>query len=244
MKEQRRLGICEECGAENVKMATTTACFTCYQRARRANSREPDLHNPSLRKEHVKLVKQYSKLLEVFAALKVNDDTKNAVMLHIRPYFHTIEHLVNLGVGTANEPSASEPTDADDDDDDEQRARLARIFSAPVVKRVISDDDLTALPTEPRAELEREVLECYERHRANWTIPPDGSPEEFLEKHFNASGNLHAFSHEILQIAARHGVPRAIAALKGEMSPEMKKATAFVKKMRKGSGRLARPSER
>lgn len=149
MKEQRRLGTCEECGAEKVKMATTTACFTCYQRARRANGREPDLHNPSLRKEHVKLVKQYSKLMEVFAALKVNDDTKNAVMLQIRPYFHTIEHLVNLGVGTTNQPSASEPNgepDDDDSEDDEQRARLDRIFSTPVLNRVISDEDFAELP--------------------------------------------------------------------------------------------------
>lgn len=83
-------------------------------------------------------------------------------------------------------------------------------------------------PPKPRADLERELLECYDRHRATWN-------KEDMETVFaKLDGELiHAFSHEILEIAARHGVPRAIAALKGEMSPEVKKATAVAKAMLK-----------
>jgi hypothetical protein len=234
MKEQRRLGKCEECGDDDVAMATTTACFKCYQRARRANGREPDLHNPSLRKEHVKLVKHYSKLMEVFAALRVNDATKDAVMLYIRPYFRTIEHLVNLDVGTTNQSTRpSAPNENAANDDDEQRARMMRIFSAPVLNRVISDEDFTTLTPKSRAQFERELMENLARHRAAMTIPPDCSIEEWFRKTEAQPSAMHALAREGLEIAARYGVPRAIAALKGEMSSKMKKAMKVAKAMLK-----------
>jgi len=143
-------------------MATKTACFKCYQRARRANQHPPDLHTPSLRKDHVKLVKLYSKLMDVLAALKVNDDAKDAIMLQVRPYFRPIAHLVNVG------PEGREDT-PDDADDAESVALLERIRAVPVVPQ-ITDDEWTP-------ELKAEILACWKRHQDMWN---SDDPEEFF----------------------------------------------------------------
>ncbi len=118
-------------------------------------------------------------------------------------------------------------------DGHDETARLDRIFSTPVLNRVISGEDFAELPAESRGDLDRELLECYERHRAAWTIPPDDGSEEWIRQWFEKTearpSAMHDFSREVLQIGAKHGVPRAIAALKGEMSPELKKATKLAK---------------
>jgi hypothetical protein len=129
--------------------------------------------------------------------------------------------------------------DRADEGDNEERARLARIFSMPVLNHVISDEDFAALPVEPRAALKRELLERYERHRAMWDTD---DVDKFFEK--TDSERVHALSHEILEIAAKHGIPRAIAALKGKTSPEVKKATAIAKTKLKRERRAGTASER
>jgi hypothetical protein len=118
----------------------------------------------------------------------------------------------------------------------DERARLDRIFSTPVLNRVISEEDFAATPNERRAEYTRELLECYERYKAVWDAgqkKESESVEGFFERKFNdtAGEEMRAFSREVLEIGAKYGVPRAIAALKGEMSPEVKKWTKVAKAM-------------
>src|SRR4051812_30867965 len=120
MTEERRRGLCAECGDSDVTMATRDVCFKCYMRNRR-EQQHPDLHNPSVRKEHLKLLKLYGKLIDVLAGLKVDDKTKDAVIAPLRRYFLLIEDLVNLGatvpadIARDVEPAAPAPAVTDEE---------------------------------------------------------------------------------------------------------------------------------
>jgi hypothetical protein len=188
MPDERRRGTCDECGAIDVPMATSTACYACYQRARRANQASADPHNPSLRKEHVKLVKLYSRLVDILAALRVDDIAKHAIMEQVRPYFRTVTHLVNVG------------SDDETPDDAESSALIARIRAVPMVRQGAPDVDWDSDWTPAwRADL----LACYRRWRAEMDSDDMAT--------FFAAPSIDEFFAEVRAIGIQHGHPKSIA---------------------------------
>jgi hypothetical protein len=102
---ERRKARCEEC--EQVKeMATTSECFACYRRRKRAEEAErnyPDLHNPGVRREHTRLLKGYSRLIGALADLKVGKEDLDEIRGVLAPY---LTLLVEAGLIS---PVNSEP---------------------------------------------------------------------------------------------------------------------------------------
>ena len=94
MVDKRRLGHCDECGDENVKMATAHICYRCYMRQRR-EAEDINVHTGSVRKEHVKLWSAHAKLMSVFQALRVGEDDVAIIKTTLRPYLKLIGHQLN-----------------------------------------------------------------------------------------------------------------------------------------------------
>jgi hypothetical protein len=231
MTEARRRGQCEECGDDEVAMATKHVCFKCYMRHRR-DAEQPDLHNPSLRKEHTKLVKLYSTLMSVLAGLKVNDATKDAVMVALRPYFRLIEHLVNLD-GTAGTIQ-----DEYDTSDHEQREALGRIAAstpgptplgyhwppqseADIFKFIKSPVKAEPISDELAIEL-REFIRSLE-------LPPADVDEDEYRLYFGHP-SPEDWAKQVLVIAASHGNIRAMRALQDVAELEAKQRRPRISK--------------
>jgi hypothetical protein len=158
-----------------VAMATAHVCFKCYMRMRRERE-AVDRHNPILRKEHITLLKLYTKMMDVLAGLKVDEPTKASVIHSLRPYFSLVEHIVNLDGGISVEDdlesaqvNALPPTPVEGERDELTRA-LLDIINPPVST---TDEDMQRWFARANHDWAREVLitaAAYGNSRAQKTL--------------------------------------------------------------------------
>lgn len=96
--DDHRTDQCPECHREGVKMATKTLCFTCYRRARRADERsreEFDRHSPAVRKEHTKVFRGYTGLMQAMADLRVGSADVTRILGIVSKYLDLARPFLN-----------------------------------------------------------------------------------------------------------------------------------------------------
>jgi hypothetical protein len=115
MKEQRRTGQCNEC-LKIREMATSTICFTCYRRHRRAMERAADspytdLSASPISRDGRRVLAAYPKLLSVLADLRVSRDGVREVIDIVRPYLKPAREWLN-GAALIDSCEREQPAEA------------------------------------------------------------------------------------------------------------------------------------